>query len=159
MDENIYQSSTNLASKAHAFGLDKISSHVWELCCKKHGSGGTPKANEMYTKIMDFIIDEYQREDKEKEEAQARFDMFWKQYPRKQAKPAALRAWKKIRLTPMLFSKILDSLERYKKTEGWLKNKGQFIPMPATWLNQERYNDEIEVEVKDERCSKFDKFN
>ena len=32
-----------------------------------------------------------------------------------------------------------------KQTEQWKKDNGKFIPYPATWLNQERWTDEIKM--------------
>lgn len=39
-------------------------------------------------------------------------------------------------------SAILKSLEYLKTTEQWKKENGKFIPYPATWLNQKRWEDE-----------------
>ena len=38
------------------------------------------------------------------------------------------------------------------KSEQWKKDDGQFIPHPTTFLNGERWNDEIDVREKEE-CS------
>lgn len=69
------------------------------------------------------------------------FDAFWKAYPRKTAKKNAEQAWKKV-TTPI--ETILNAIERQKKTQQWIKDNGAFIPHPATWLNQERWNDQLE---------------
>ena len=69
------------------------------------------------------------------------FDAFWKAYPRKTAKKNAEQAWKKVS-TPL--DTILNAIERQKKTQQWTKDNGAFIPHPATWLNQERWNDQLE---------------
>lgn len=72
------------------------------------------------------------------------FDNFWIAYPRKIAKANALKSWRKIKPDAELQKTILAALERHKKTEQWTKDKGQFIPHPATWLNQSRWQDEID---------------
>ena len=69
------------------------------------------------------------------------FDAFWKAYPRKTAKKNAEQAWKKVS-TPL--DTILNAIDRQKKTQQWIKDNGAFIPHPATWLNQERWNDQLE---------------
>jgi hypothetical protein len=69
------------------------------------------------------------------------FDKFWKAYPRKVGKPAAWTAWKKAYNTFDL-SKLLAGLERWKATEQWQKEDGKFIPYPATFLNQRRWEDD-----------------
>ncbi len=69
------------------------------------------------------------------------FDEFWAQYPKKRSKGQAERAWVKIKPDEQLFKAILDGLERAKKSRDWLKNEGQFIPYPATWLNAKGWED------------------
>lgn len=70
------------------------------------------------------------------------FDSFWKAYPRKTAKKNAEQAWKKVS-APL--DTILNAIERQKKLPQWTKDNGAFIPHPATWLNQERWNDQLEL--------------
>lgn len=76
------------------------------------------------------------------------FDRFWLAYPRKISKKKASQAWLKIKPDGGLVEEILKKLEYYKLTEQWSKDNGQFIPHPTTWLNQERWNDEIEIVPK-----------
>lgn len=70
------------------------------------------------------------------------FDEFWKAYPKKVGKGAAKKAWNKIKPTKDTLEKILSAIESQKHSDQWLKDNGQFIPYPATWLNQERWEDE-----------------
>ena len=72
------------------------------------------------------------------------FDEFWDQYPRKIGKAAARIAYKKINPNKDLHEKILQSVEVYKHSEQWTSDRGRYIPYPATYLNQERWEDEIE---------------
>mgnify|MGYP003336393850 CR=1 FL=1 len=58
-------------------------------------------------------------------------------------KVLALKAWQKLRPTPALVRSIMFALEKQKRTEQWQKDGGQFVPHPATWLNQQRWLDEI----------------
>lgn len=73
------------------------------------------------------------------------FEQFWKAYPKKKSKTAAQKAWKKINPNKDLVSQMMSALDKAKKTNDWLKDNGQFIPYPATWLNQRRWEDELEV--------------
>jgi hypothetical protein len=67
------------------------------------------------------------------------FDLFWKNYPRAVGKPAARKAWEKARLgTPM--GVLMDGLHRWKSSEQWQDQ--QFVPHPATFLNQRRWEDQ-----------------
>jgi len=70
------------------------------------------------------------------------FLVFWEAYPRKTGKGAARRAWLKIRLVPDLVQRILAAVEAQKALEQWRQEGGKFIPHPATWLNQERWEDQ-----------------
>lgn len=86
------------------------------------------------------------KQNKELNELQKKqFDKFWQAYPRKVSKKEAQKSWKKINPSLELFEKILKALEMVKQTEQWKKDNGKFIPYPATWLNQERWNDEINM--------------
>lgn len=71
------------------------------------------------------------------------FETFWTTYPKKTGKGAARKAW--VRQTanglPPLDA-LLRSLDAHKQSVPWEKDDGQYIPNPATWLNQERWNDE-----------------
>ena len=71
------------------------------------------------------------------------FNLFWERYPKKLAKRDAEKAFAKIKPDEKLFNLILEKLELYKQSEAWLKDGGQFIPYPATWLNGRRWEDEI----------------
>lgn len=86
------------------------------------------------------------KQNKELNELQEKqFDKFWQAYPRKVSKKEAQKSWKKINPSLELFEKILKALEMVKQTEQWEKDNGKFIPYPATWLNQERWTDEIKM--------------
>ena len=69
------------------------------------------------------------------------FSVFWKAYPRKEAKVVAERAFKKAHISDL--APVLADIERRKKTDEWKKDKGKFIPHPATYLNQRRWEDEV----------------
>lgn len=75
------------------------------------------------------------------------FDLFYKSYPKKVARVKAEQSWNKIDPDEKLFNEIMAGLERYKKCSQWTKDDGQFIPHPTTWLNQKRWNDEVEVPI------------
>lgn len=69
------------------------------------------------------------------------FDDFWFYYPRKTAKPKARSAWNKLDPSPAIKDKILENLKARAEAGEW-KDK-QFIPHPSTYLNGERWDDEI----------------
>lgn len=80
------------------------------------------------------------------------FNLFWERYPKKLAKRDAERAFDKINPDEKLFNLILEKLELYKQSEAWLKDGGQFIPYPATWLNGRRWEDEITPAIQGKKA-------
>lgn len=70
------------------------------------------------------------------------FEDFWNLYPKKVAKPEALKAWKRIKPSGRLLALIIAAVEHQKNSPGWKKSGGQFVPNPATWLNGRRWEDE-----------------
>jgi hypothetical protein len=70
------------------------------------------------------------------------FSEFWKAYPKKLAKTSAEKAWKKQKCDAKV-GVILAALAVWKKTPDWTKDGGQYVPYPASWLNGQRWEDEI----------------
>ena len=77
--------------------------------------------------------------------SESEFALFWKAYPKKEAKEAAKRAWK-LRRPPI--EAVLKALDWQRRIPNWMKDGGQFIPNPATWINAGRWMDERTVEVE-----------
>lgn len=73
------------------------------------------------------------------------FEMFYSAYPRKVAKPDVKKWFEKNKPSAQLLTTMLMALEKFKKTEEWLKERGKFIPYPATWLNKKRWEDDLET--------------
>jgi len=73
------------------------------------------------------------------------FETFWKAYPKKLGKKAAYTSWQKIDPDAKLLELILQAVVAQSGTQDWQKQHGQFIPHPNTWLNNERWNDELET--------------
>ena len=71
------------------------------------------------------------------------FALFWQEYPRKAAKAAALKAWQKLNPSPELVERILAHVREHKRSPDWIKDGGQFVPHPATFLNGRRWEDDI----------------
>ena len=70
------------------------------------------------------------------------FQKFWAEYPRKVAKPDARKAFDKLKVDDGLLQAILAGLKRAKSSRDWVKDDGEFIPHPATWLNRAGWEDE-----------------
>jgi biotin operon repressor len=65
------------------------------------------------------------------------FELFWKHYPKKVDKGAAIRAFRKAAKTQDL-AEVIEGAKRYAEDPN-LPDK-QFIKNPATWLNAESWN-------------------
>jgi uncharacterized protein YdaU (DUF1376 family) len=65
------------------------------------------------------------------------FELFWKSYPRHEAKSAAMKAFKKVKVDINI---LLKAVAQQKTSKQWQEN---IIPHASTWLNQSRWEDEI----------------
>lgn len=78
-----------------------------------------------------------------------RFETFWKAYPRKVGKGEARKSWVRLKPGADLLAKMLIAIDDARRSPGWLPDKTgkAYIPNPATWLNQERWDDQPNVLV------------
>jgi hypothetical protein len=68
-------------------------------------------------------------------------------YQRKGGKSLCLKRWEKGCYWTQADT-IIKHTEWMKTTADWIKDRGMFIPMPITYLNQQRWDGaEIEIEV------------
>lgn len=72
----------------------------------------------------------------------AKFEIFWRSYPKKVGKGAAETVFKRIKPDDALLTTMLNAISKAKTSPQWTKDGGQYIPNPATWLNQRRWEDE-----------------
>lgn len=70
------------------------------------------------------------------------FNEFWSAYPKKVGKKEAQKAFAKVPKAD--WPKLVPAVEAQIKSKQWQKDNGQFIPHPATWLNQGRWEDSVE---------------
>lgn len=70
------------------------------------------------------------------------FDRFWEMYPKKTGRKPCQEKWKKLKLDGHI-ELILGKLSKQiKNDDQWVRG---FIPNPLTYLNQERWDDEVMV--------------
>jgi hypothetical protein len=72
------------------------------------------------------------------------WDQFWNLYPKKTEKKAAAKAWQKLKPDLELQTTILARLKTFISTDWRGVEKG-FIPNPATWLNDSKWENEIVI--------------
>lgn len=73
------------------------------------------------------------------------FEIFWAIYPRRVGRGAAQKAFAKARQIADL-DVIINKVKEYMQTEQWRDPSKQYIPHAATWLNQRRWEDEVEID-------------
>ena len=88
------------------------------------------------------------REEKRREDINTKqpsddgFESVYQQYPKKVGKPAALKAWRSQKVNAEEAQLILRDIAKRKQSQEWLKDSGQFIPNPSTYINQRRWEDQ-----------------
>ncbi|MEN6423298.1 MAG: hypothetical protein ABFD76_15265 [Smithella sp.] len=93
------------------------------------------------------------------------FLQFWKAYPKRKAKKEADKAFKKLNPDNELLETIIKAINKSKTLEDWIKEKGKYIPYPATWLNGKRWEDEeteqhpLVGKVSDKTIKNIESFN
>ena len=86
------------------------------------------------------------------------FESFWNAYPegRKVGKKAALKAWKNLKPSKSLTDRIVKAITKQAANGHFKGSRGEsFIPLPTTWLNQGRWDDQIQ----DPREKKIEELN
>lgn len=99
--------------------------------------------------------------------AQDQFDEFWKLYPnRKNKKGSKAKFLKLTKDKNFDFDLIMSQLQKQVNHVDWIKDNGRYVPLPTTWLNNEKWNDEINDNFsntpqtkQDEKQALFDKWN
>jgi hypothetical protein len=76
-----------------------------------------------------------------------RFESFWNHYPKRTGKEAARKWWLREKPSASLLDEMLEAIAKQRLSMQWLKDGGQYIPNPSTWLNQGRWQDDPEPDV------------
>ena len=73
------------------------------------------------------------------------FNRFWGIYPKKVDKQDALKVWQKLKPDEELILAILTAVNNQSAAEQWIKENGQYIPSPASWLRKGKWTDEVKT--------------
>lgn len=76
------------------------------------------------------------------------FEKWWSIYPRKISKGRAWKTWKQDKLDKRV-DELIEKLQQQVAIQ-YSKTEARFIPHPSTYLNDKRYDDEVE-QIKGER--------
>jgi uncharacterized protein YdaU (DUF1376 family) len=90
---------------------------------------------------------ESERRDKKEDKTLApwreRLEVFWNSYPKKKGK-GNVEAWfKKHNPSQEIIERMVKTIQALLHTDDWQKDRGQYIPYPATWLNAKGWEDEV----------------
>ena len=77
------------------------------------------------------------------------FENFWSQYPKKVGKLTAKRSWEK--LSQENQQKALEAIVEHRKYWSAKGTDWEYIAHASTWLNQERFEDELVIEQKENK--------
>jgi hypothetical protein len=88
---------------------------------------------------------ETEREKRESRDRVARdFENFYAAFPKKRNKPDALKAFES---ASQPIETLLAAINALSESPDWQKEKGRYIPYPASWLRAEGWNDVAAVGV------------
>lgn len=79
------------------------------------------------------------------------FESFWSGCQKKVGKPAALKAWQKMRKenrTTLTGEQLLERYNSIVEMETKERGTAQYVPHPATWINQDRWDDDVIEPIK-----------
>jgi len=104
-------------------GKDSIGKYINTISCKKNSEIEVLDQKEMW------------------------FESFWEIYPKHQDKKKAKQKFLKLCTDEKEYKAIMDGLRNVLPV--WAKKDTKYIPMPTTWLNGERWNDEVDLHMEE----------
>lgn len=127
--------------------LPNFSNHNGETAKKRaQGKNRTEKHRSNAESNASIVTKASPEKRREEKNTNTLFDAFWTAYPNKVGKDAAKKAFDKRKPDDELLEQMMAALENQKASDKWTKDNGQYIPNPATWLNQGRWKDEAETD-------------
>lgn len=109
---------------------------------QKTGSERKPNATER-KRTPDKDTDKEKKKDKP-----SAFETFYAAYPKHEARKDAEAAFAKLNPSDELLATMLAAIAAKRQTHDWTKDGGKFVPLPATWIRAERWNDESGVDTR-----------
>jgi uncharacterized protein YdaU (DUF1376 family) len=77
----------------------------------------------------------------------AGFEEFYAAYPKKEGRATAAKAFDKVDAPIGI---LMAALSWQRRGKQWTKDGGAYIPLPASWLNQRRWEDQQDLEAAEE---------
>jgi len=148
---------TGVSTRSVRTALNRLKS-TNELTITSSRQGTEIKVNnyDKYQQATNETTNERQTSDKratttnkDNKEIKEIFCSFWDAYPKKQGKKKCEETWcKKIDSLELAEQVISHVQERAKHDAQWLKDDGQYIPHPTTFINGARWTDKYEVKTQ-----------
>jgi hypothetical protein len=131
--------------------IDKVEKRLSALKHWLEHDASTPLHKAEHDAIPETEKETERETEKETEHARERasnvdhdFELFWRLYPKKTGKKAAIKAFHKARKAGLPeIDTLVAIIERQASSGQWKRDNGQYIPNPTTWLNQGRWDDEV----------------
>lgn len=158
-DEQLNEISTRCEAYSIEYGEGVSGEQLWNMGMSKCDAYYFAMAHKIIPNLISEVKQLRAELSKKKTKSQKKdataFELFYKSYPKKISRGSAQKAWDKLNPDPALIETIMKALEAQKQSAAWLEQGGKFVPYPATWLNNQRWADEISfVQIKGK--SKFD---
>ena len=122
----------------HNVGIHQVGNHKVdnrELLSTKELSTNKPITN---------IQKEHQPSD-DGQSTSERFEVLWKEYPRKEGKKKAFASYKRALKNGVTDVEIMEGLEKYNQYIKKEKTDRKYIAHGSTWFNENRWQDEYDV--------------
>lgn len=142
-DEEIAKYRANTSAKAKA-GKASAEARKQKASKRKQKSTGVqqPLNSVEQTNNQELITKNQIKKSKKKElsyDDYPDFCEFWSAYPNKDKKYEALNIWSQ---SDFPIDNILKALSWQTRCDKWLEGGGKYVPLPTTYLNQKRWQDE-----------------
>ncbi|MGJ3495148.1 helix-turn-helix domain-containing protein [Piscirickettsia salmonis] len=157
---NIYQLHlNNPIAQVESDAQSKIKPHdkMTPGWCQNDGGGGDTRDTRVVTTLSPHINHHSNRHNEKNimrkscaKDSALRFDEFWSEYPVKKDKKRAKGIWEKKNLDDIANDIISHVKQSKDLDQGWLDG---FAPHPSTYLNGERWNDEITTKKGNQNAS------
>ena len=84
--------------------------------------------------------DKNKEKNKDNSQMAAAFEMFWEAYPRKENRQKAFEVFGRVNVPVMV---LLEAVRQQQGSDQWNREGGRFIPSPARWLEEKRWQDRL----------------
>ena len=122
----------------HNVGIHQVGNH--KVDNRKLQSTKELSTNKLITNI--------QKEHQPSDDGQSiseRFEVLWKEYPRKEGKKKAFASYKRALKNGVTDEEIMEGLEKYNQYIKKEKTDRKYIAHGSTWFNENRWQDEYDV--------------